>query len=183
MVAAAKRIMTWWHGYRLARRLEQSAIDERIILDKLKEEKRKRALAPSGAEPNISPRSSPPMGPPATPSKTRSFNRQNSGKPKGKGKRAAGNQSNGGPVKRTRTRSDDLNDADTTARASRASPSPLRRTISRQEHDNSTPSKPEPDRGVFYELIGECYVHRMMRGEAIDHQVEKKLPSMVFEIR
>jgi hypothetical protein len=42
---------------------------------------------------------------------------------------------------------------------------------------------PESDHTVFYRLIGECYVHRMMNGEAIDYQNVAKLPRILFEIR
>lgn len=35
----------------------------------------------------------------------------------------------------------------------------------------------------FYKMIGECYVHGMMRGEAIEHQNVQKLPEVLFEIR
>jgi len=40
------------------------------------------------------------------------------------------------------------------------------------------------DEGYFsYILLGECYIHGMMDGEAIQHQNEEVIPSMVFEIR
>jgi hypothetical protein len=42
---------------------------------------------------------------------------------------------------------------------------------------------PESDHRVFYKLIGECYVHGMMNGEAIDYQSVEKLPRTLFEIR
>jgi len=42
---------------------------------------------------------------------------------------------------------------------------------------------PESDHRVFYKLIGECYVHEMMNGEAIDYQSVEKLPRILFEIR
>jgi hypothetical protein len=42
---------------------------------------------------------------------------------------------------------------------------------------------PESDDTVFYQLIGECYVHGMMNGEAIDHQNVEELPRTIFEIR
>jgi hypothetical protein len=42
---------------------------------------------------------------------------------------------------------------------------------------------PRADAKVFYKLIGECYVHRMMNGEAVDYQSVEKLPKAIFEIR
>jgi hypothetical protein len=36
---------------------------------------------------------------------------------------------------------------------------------------------------IFYELLGECYVHGMMDGEAIEFQKENDIEPMVFELR
>ena len=49
--------------------------------------------------------------------------------------------------------------------------------------DSLPPEPPKADMNVFYSLIGECYVHRMMDGEAIDYQTEERLPKVLFEIR
>jgi hypothetical protein len=35
----------------------------------------------------------------------------------------------------------------------------------------------------YYELIGPCYVHGMMNGEAIEFQNEKQIKAEVFELR
>jgi hypothetical protein len=35
----------------------------------------------------------------------------------------------------------------------------------------------------YYEMLGECYVHGMMDGEAMAHQNDKEVPPTVFEIR
>ena len=35
----------------------------------------------------------------------------------------------------------------------------------------------------YYEMLGECYVHGMMDGEAMAHQNDKGIPRTVFEIR
>jgi hypothetical protein len=42
---------------------------------------------------------------------------------------------------------------------------------------------PKSQQQLFYQLIGECYVHKMMNGEAIDYQKVQKLPRELFEIR
>jgi hypothetical protein len=42
---------------------------------------------------------------------------------------------------------------------------------------------PESDESVFYQMIGECYVHGMMNGEAVDHQNVEELRKTIFEIR
>jgi len=39
------------------------------------------------------------------------------------------------------------------------------------------------DPSMYYELIGECYVHGMMDGEAIDYGSKHGLEREVFEIR
>ncbi|KAF7511417.1 hypothetical protein GJ744_004606 [Endocarpon pusillum] len=35
----------------------------------------------------------------------------------------------------------------------------------------------------YYEMLGECYIHGMMDGEAMAHQNDKEIPPAVFEIR
>jgi hypothetical protein len=35
----------------------------------------------------------------------------------------------------------------------------------------------------FYRIIGECYIHGMMEGEAIEWQNQRQIKSEVFEIR
>jgi hypothetical protein len=35
----------------------------------------------------------------------------------------------------------------------------------------------------YYEMLGECYIHGMMDGEAMAHQNDKGIPWRVFEIR
>ncbi len=35
----------------------------------------------------------------------------------------------------------------------------------------------------YYEMMGECYVHGMMDGEAMAHQNNEGIPTTVFEIR
>jgi hypothetical protein len=39
------------------------------------------------------------------------------------------------------------------------------------------------DGQYWYEMLGECYIHGMMDGEAMAHQNDKGLPWTVFEIR
>ena len=39
------------------------------------------------------------------------------------------------------------------------------------------------ERHVYYRLLGECYVHGMMNGEAILYQNEKGIKQEIFEIR
>jgi hypothetical protein len=40
------------------------------------------------------------------------------------------------------------------------------------------------DEGYYsYTLLGECYIHGMMNGEAIQYQHERDIPSKIFEIR
>jgi hypothetical protein len=39
------------------------------------------------------------------------------------------------------------------------------------------------DEKWYYEMLGECYVHGMMDGEAMAHQNDKGIPRTVFEIR
>jgi hypothetical protein len=41
----------------------------------------------------------------------------------------------------------------------------------------------QQDDHVWYELIGECYIHEMMDGEAIRYQDEHGLKSQIFELR
>jgi hypothetical protein len=48
---------------------------------------------------------------------------------------------------------------------------------------NRVEQPPESDKTVFYQMIGECYVHGMMNGEAIDHQNVEELRRTTFEIR
>jgi hypothetical protein len=36
---------------------------------------------------------------------------------------------------------------------------------------------------VFYELIGECYLHGMMDGEAIKHQEATGIETQIFELQ
>ncbi|KAH0547851.1 hypothetical protein FGG08_000109 [Glutinoglossum americanum] len=48
-----------------------------------------------------------------------------------------------------------------------------------ENHSTAATSKLKNDNSVFYQLIGECYVHGMMNGEAIHLQLERTL----FEIR
>jgi Heterokaryon incompatibility protein (HET) len=56
-------------------------------------------------------------------------------------------------------------------------------------HNTSAPlsrridETPKREFKVFYKMIGECYVHGMMNGEAIDHQNVGDLPRTIFEIR
>ena len=64
-----------------------------------------------------------------------------------------------------------------------SSKSPMARRHGGPSQDVTQQTSVEHDDKVFYRLIGECYVHRMMRGEAIEHQVERHLPSVLFEIR
>lgn len=40
-----------------------------------------------------------------------------------------------------------------------------------------------PANTYYFELIGECYVHGMMNGDAIGWQNEKGIKPMVFELR
>ena len=63
---------------------------------------------------------------------------------------------------------------------------------SRQPTLNSTITRPtrnhvdQPlgnDNTVFYQMIGECYVHGIMNREAIDHQIVERLQRTIFEIR
>ena len=35
----------------------------------------------------------------------------------------------------------------------------------------------------YYEMLGECYLHGMMDGEAMAYQNNKGIPATVFEIR
>jgi hypothetical protein len=71
---------------------------------------------------------------------------------------------------------DENNDGPSTAQTTpmHNSSAPLRRRID---------ETPERDFKVFYKMIGECYVHGMMNGEAIDHQNVEDLPRTIFEIR
>jgi hypothetical protein len=48
---------------------------------------------------------------------------------------------------------------------------------------NHVDQPPESNDKVFYQMIGECYVHGMMNGEAIDHQNVEELQRTIFEIR
>ena len=47
------------------------------------------------------------------------------------------------------------------------------------------PEEPVNDEfdGFYYEIIGECYVHGMMNGEALEWQNEKEVKARVFELR
>ena len=47
----------------------------------------------------------------------------------------------------------------------------------------SEDNKANQDNKHYYEVIGECYVHGMMDGEAIEEQNFNKIPSRVFELR
>jgi hypothetical protein len=62
-------------------------------------------------------------------------------------------------------------------------PNTPRRTSSPLGSVDATSASPQPDIKIFYRMIGECYVHRMMNGEAIDYQSIQALPKVVFEIR
>lgn len=55
---------------------------------------------------------------------------------------------------------------------------PLRRAQPRTREPD-----PALDKQIFYKLIGECYVHRMMDGEGIERRSHLKLPNVLFEIR
>jgi hypothetical protein len=44
------------------------------------------------------------------------------------------------------------------------------------------PVGPEEEE-TFYELLGECYVHGIMDGEAIEFQERNSIKSEVFELR
>jgi hypothetical protein len=44
------------------------------------------------------------------------------------------------------------------------------------------PVNDEFDR-FYYEIIGECYVHGMMNGEALEWQNEKEVKARIFELR
>ena len=39
------------------------------------------------------------------------------------------------------------------------------------------------DEHCFYELVGECYLHTMMDGKAIDVQEQIAIPTKDFELR
>jgi hypothetical protein len=39
------------------------------------------------------------------------------------------------------------------------------------------------DRHFWYEFIGECYVHSMMDGEAINYQDRNGIEPTIFELR
>jgi len=39
------------------------------------------------------------------------------------------------------------------------------------------------ERNVYYQLLGECYVHGMMNGEAIFYQNDSGIKQEIFEIR
>jgi hypothetical protein len=58
---------------------------------------------------------------------------------------------------------------------------PMRIGFETASSPDTGPLKSDPT--VFYKLIGECYVHRMMNGEAVDYQNVEKLPRILFEIR
>ena len=39
------------------------------------------------------------------------------------------------------------------------------------------------DRRYWYELIGECYIHEIMDGDAITYQKTHGIGSIIFELR
>jgi hypothetical protein len=51
------------------------------------------------------------------------------------------------------------------------------------DNDRSKSSPKMEPKKEFYKMIGECYVHGMMNGEAIEHQNVERLPKVLFEIR
>ncbi|KAF2663373.1 hypothetical protein BT63DRAFT_444687 [Microthyrium microscopicum] len=84
--------------------------------------------------------------------------------------------------------------ADTRERSVLTSPTPTPEDASsrgygppRQEKppldDKADFNRPLSEPKKFYKMIGECYVHGMMHGEAIEHQNVERLPKVIFEIR
>jgi hypothetical protein len=163
---AAQRIRTWWHGYSLGRRLENSAKEERAKMD-ADAARQKAARTP--------------------PSRSQTFKLPTT--PKGRrGKRKVSADMDHAPEDQRftrKTRHDTahtwpMTPGQTSASSQAASP---RGHQGQSHHDHPKEKVPSRNHEVFYRLIGECYVHRMMRGEAIDYQALEKLPSAIFEIR
>lgn len=168
-IKAAQRIIRWWAGYRVAKQLDKLA--EALAAEL---ESKKTQLSRQTTQ-DISEHD-------ATPTKNKSTYKSKGGKGSGRKRKKAAPTSVQEPSTK-RIRFDSSSEPQATAGASRTPTTPVRRTTS--HYEDAEPSAPAPttDRNVFYRLIGECYIHRMMRGEAIDHQVENKLPSILFEIR
>ena len=59
----------------------------------------------------------------------------------------------------------------------------LIRFLTRKEYKAEPMTKESSNPKYYYHFEGECYIHGMMNGEAIELQNEKKIPAEVFEIR
>jgi len=88
--------------------------------------------------------------------------------------------SNVTPSKRRRTNQDPAPTRNSTRKQAQT-PRPTDQSDNdRTLHQDKTLHQVEPK---FYKMIGECYVHGMMRGEAIEHQNVERLEDVIFEIR
>jgi len=163
---AARRIATWWHGYLLGKKL--------LVLAEWEARQQAKTAQPT-TEFTL----------PATPKRTRSgATATRAGKKRTSFAETDHNTETSFSL-RKRAKHDSVSDHHIIPQPDQ---SPRQATSPQMYRTTSNSAKareegPERDHDVFYRLIGECYVHRMMRGEAIDHQTEKKLPPVIFEIR
>ncbi len=51
------------------------------------------------------------------------------------------------------------------------------------DHDKLLPASPDLQQNIWYEVLGECYVHGMMDGEAMTHPSRKDGFGDIFELR
>jgi hypothetical protein len=56
-------------------------------------------------------------------------------------------------------------------------------TSAKRTVDETKKSALEPKESIFYQVIGECYVHGIMNGEAIAIQEKEKIEREIFELR
>ena len=166
---AAQRILTWWRGVKQALELQE-------IAKKLEDRENRRAFASTDV--------------PQLQTAERSWptvKHTNSGKRTNKRKATVDHDRATDASTRTTKR---LRSRVYTEPVTPTQPHPppvespyqaRRPQMIREVQDQHPP--PVHDEKVFYRLIGECYVHRMMRGEAIEHQTVRRLPSVLFEIR
>lgn len=69
---------------------------------------------------------------------------------------------------------------------SKSWPQLLERVIMQREDKSDASDREkeaEDSRRFYYEFIGECYVHGMMDGEAIEYQNFKEIKPQTFELR
>lgn len=90
------------------------------------------------------------------------------------------------PATRSRGQIPPMNEANAVHTNSTAPPSAQgdpneRQSRSTTAHSSSTTRR--VPRNHYWKVIGECYVHNMMNGEAIDLQGERQIPPQTFELR